>query len=185
MLISGCSNIKQIDASALTSSISQTRQLATLTHFELSGAIAIKHARKGWAASLSWQQKSNNTYQIRLFGPFGANGMLIEKINNTITLQTNSHKLVAPDAETLIEYETGMRLPVNHLYYWIRGLPAPIPIDHKTYNERNDLRALSQAGYEIVYTDYMRVGDLYLPKKIHLDGHGISIRCVIKQWRIE
>jgi outer membrane lipoprotein LolB len=166
-----------------TSESHSKKQATTVSAWEISGALSAKKQNKGWSASLYWLQQGPNTYQIRLFGPLGGGAIIIEKKGATITYVDGSKKLTADNADNLFQQQTGLRLPVSDLYYWVRGLPAPGQVTSSEY-EGGYLARLRQAGYDIDYTRYVSVSDVRLPETIRLQGHGTVIKLVIKHWKI-
>lgn len=162
-----------------------TQQSATtLSAFELSGAIAAKHHNKGWTATLSWIQQGPNQYQIRFIGPLSGQTVMIEKQHAVITYREGEKKLTSTNGDDLLQQQTGIHLPVNNLYYWVRGIPAPGAVQSAQRNETNQLTTLKQAGYTMNYTHYMPVGNRTLPNKIQLQGHDMMIKLVIKRWSV-
>ena len=87
---------------------------------------------------------------------------------------------VMPGTEELLAKETGIRLPMHHLYHWIKGKPAPGPITAITRSETGDIIKLQQAGYTLEYSNYR---DHY-PYKIRLLGRQLSVKIIVKQWEI-
>lgn len=172
----------------LTPAIASVKHTApknlALSSWELSGAIAAKNRRKGWTATLNWLQQGPNQYQIRLFGPLGGGAIIIEKRGAVITLRDGSKRRTSGNADELLKKETGVRLPVKNLYYWVRGLPAPGFVQSAQRGENNHLRSFNQAGYTIDYTEYASVNGMMLPSKIRLQGQGVLIKLVIKHWRV-
>lgn len=159
-------------------------QTDTVSSWNISGAIAAKNKTKAWSASLNWQQKGMSQYQIRLFGPLGGGTVIVEKQGGVITYKDGPKTLTAKNADELLESQSGIRLPVNNLYYWVRGLPAPGAIDSSKYDQYNHLSMLSQDGYTINYLSYTSVHHIDLPSKISLQGHGVSMKLVIKGWGV-
>lgn len=150
----------------------------------LSGAIAARSKSKAWSASLNWLQQGAGSYQIRLFGPLGSGSVLIQKQGSTITFRDGPKTASSTNADELLKQQTGIRLPVNHLYYWVRGIPAPGALQSSKKDASNRLIALQQAGFTIDYLGYSSVGNTVLPSLIRLQGNGIFIKLVIKNWRI-
>lgn len=150
--------------------------------WELSGALAAKNQNKAWTASLNWLQQGQNQYQIRLFGPLGSGTILIEKQGTEIRFIDGKKTLSSHDADQLFEQQTGIRLPVQNLYYWVRGLPAPGPVSAKQVDPESRLLTLTQSGYRIDYANYTDTNQYALPGKIQLQGHGVVIKLVIKRW---
>ncbi|MDP3562719.1 MAG: lipoprotein insertase outer membrane protein LolB [Legionellaceae bacterium] len=161
-----------------------TKSTAIPSSFELSGGIAAKSHKKGWTATANWKQSGPNQYQISLMGPLGGQSVMIEKQNGVVSYREGNKKLTSNNADDLLQKQTGIRLPVSNLYYWVRGIPAPGAVQSATRNANNQLVTLRQAGYTIDYTDYMSAGSIILPHKIRLQGHDVMVKLVIKRWAI-
>ncbi len=153
------------------------------TSWEISGAIAARNSKKGWSASLDWVQQGANQYQIRLLGPFGGGSVMIEKHGAMIHYLDGPKKIASNDADQLLQQQTGTRLPVKNLFYWVRGLPAPGPVQLTHRDSNGHLTELIQSGYKISYSNYTTVNQIDLPGKIQLQGHDVMIKLVIKRWR--
>jgi outer membrane lipoprotein LolB len=160
------------------------KQASAITSWDLSGALAAKSQSKGWTASLNWLQQGSNRYQIRLFGPLGGGTVIVEKQGSVVTFVDGNKKVSSSNADSLLQKQTGVRLPVHSLYYWVRGLPAPGAVQSSQHDENNHLTSLHQGGYNINYSNYTSVGNYDLPGKIHLQGNGVVIKLIIKHWKV-
>jgi len=160
------------------------RETAAVSSWELSGAMAAKSKKKAWTASINWLQRGINNYQIRLFGPLGSGTVIIDKKGSTITYRDGPKKVSSKNARKLLLEQTGISLPVNNLYYWVRGLPAPGSVQSKKYDSYNHLSQLKQGGYTINYLRFTSVKGKDLPSKIRLAGHNISIKLIVKKWKV-
>lgn len=152
--------------------------------WDLSGAMAARSKNKAWTASINWLQRGAGTYQIRLFGPLGSGAILIEKKGSLITFRDGPKSSSSTNAEALLSQQTGIRLPVNNLYYWVRGIPAPGAVQSVKRDGSNRLQVLKQAGYTIEYLGYANIGASALPSQIRLQGNGVFIKLAIKRWKI-
>lgn len=159
-------------------------ETAKVSSWEISGAIAAKNKNKAWTASINWLQKGINNYQIRLFGPLGSGSIIIDKKGSKITYRDGPKTITSHNASQLLEDQTGIRLPVNDLYYWVRGLPAPHSVGSSSHDRYSHLKQLSQDGYTVNYLKYTSVKGKDLPSMIRLTGHGVQIKLVIKNWRV-
>lgn len=159
-------------------------QTERVSNFEISGAMAARSKNKGWSASINWLQQGANNYQLRLFGPLGGGTVIIDKKGSTLTYREGNHTASSTNAEQLLLDKTGIRLPVNNLFYWVRGLPAPGSVQSTAHDQYNHLTQLRQAGYTVNYTRYTSVNGVDLPSMIRLDGHGVMVKLVIKRWKI-
>ncbi|KTD44238.1 lipoprotein insertase outer membrane protein LolB [Legionella parisiensis] len=157
---------------------------AMVSSFEIRGSMAAKNKNKGWSAAMNWKQSGSGTYQIRLMGPLGAGTVLIDKKGNTITFQDGPKKITSHSPDQLLAEQTGIRLPVNNLYYWVRGLPAPGPVQAEKHDEYNHLVQLRQSGYTINFAKYTSVRGIDLPSMIRLEGNGVMVKVAIQNWTV-
>lgn len=194
MLFSGLSTAQQTLAYTAqqanhnkhTTTAMTNQHYAPATHvsaWQLSGVMAARSRNKSWSASVNWTQQGSNNYQIRLFGPLGGGTVIVEKSHGRVAFIDGNRRSYSNSADKLLEQHTGVRLPVSNLYYWVRALPAP-GAAHTQYDKNHLLISLSQSGYSIHYSNYMTVNNKILPGKIHLQGHGVSVKLAIKRWRI-
>src|SRR5438128_945745 len=65
----------------------RTEQTATVSSWEIHGALAAKSKSKGWSATMNWVQKGPSSYQIHLIGPLGGGSVLVKREGGTITFQ--------------------------------------------------------------------------------------------------
>lgn len=167
-----------------TATIPKT-DVSTLSSWDISGAIAAKNRQKSWTATINWLQIGANHYQIRLMGPLGGGSIIVEKQNGVVMYRDGSKKITSPNAEALLYSQTGVRLPVNNLYYWVRGIPAPGPVETERLLHDKLFAQFRQNNYTVTYGEYMTVNGLTLPAKIKLEGHGVLIKLVIKHWTMK
>lgn len=168
-ILSGCATVKPPQS-----------QPSSASAFIVTGAIAAKNQQQGWTATFYWTQNTPEDYQIMISAPLGSDTMEITQHPNGVTFREGRHILHARQAEELLAKETGIRLPMHHLYHWIKGKPAPGPITSITRSVTGDIIRLQQAGYTLEYDHYQ---DHY-PYKIRLQGHQLSVKIVVKQWEI-
>lgn len=157
-------------------------ETATVSSWQIRGAMAAKSKSKGWSATMNWTQSGPSSYQIRLMGPLGGGAVLISRKGGTITIQDGPKKSTSTNANELLLKETGIQLPVDNLYYWVRGLPAPGGVQSERHDEYNHLTQLKQSGYTIDFTKYTSVKGIDLPSMIRLEGNGVMVKVIIKSW---
>jgi outer membrane lipoprotein LolB len=159
-------------------------ETATVSSWQIQGAMAAKNKTKGWSATMNWVQSGPSAYQIRLMGPLGGGTVVINKSGGVITFKDGAKTSTSSNADELLLKQTGIRLPVNNLYYWVRGLPAPGGVQSEQHDKYNHLVQLKQSGYTINFTKYTSVKGIDLPSMIRLDGNGVMIKVVIKNWTV-
>jgi outer membrane lipoprotein LolB len=148
--------------------------------WNIQGAIAINAPQKGANASFAWLQQYRH-YTVNIFGPLGTNHILLEGDDQFALLKTPNIVRRSRNAETLLQEHLGWYIPVNNLYYWIRGLPA-MGEKHAMYNAQGQLVALDQQGWHVEYKMYGQFDGLDVPMLIELQHVGLAIRIVIHQW---
>ena len=162
----------------------RVEKTATISSWVIKGALAAKNKKKSWTASLNWKQQGSSNYQIRLFGPLGSGTVMIEKNGGMIAFKDGDKRITSNNPDQLLYEQTGIRLPVRSLYYWVRGLPAPGAVQSKSYDNYNHLKTLKQGGYTVNYLSYTSKGQVDLPSKIKLTGHGVLMKLIIKSWSV-
>ncbi len=79
-----------------------------------------------------------------------------------------------------------MRLPVNGLRYWVRGLPEPGSTPVLQTDASGRLTRLEQNGWIIEYPAYAPTSilNLDLPERIVARRPDLSVKLVIEQWKL-
>ena len=168
VLLSGCTSLQP----------NMSARASNPAAFTVSGAIAAQNPQHAWTAHFRWVHQGPQDYQILIYGPLGADTLEITQHQNNVTYR-EGHKIVrAQNAEALLAKEAGIRLPVNHLAYWIKGNPAPGPTTSITRSSNHDIMTLKQAGYLLEYDQY----NDHRPYKIRLTGHQLKVKIIIKEW---
>jgi outer membrane lipoprotein LolB len=162
----------------------ETRQanLATIQRWKIKGALAVRSPEQAFSASFRWTQLDKAHYNIELFGPLGIGAIHIYGEPDKITLIDNKkQKLTARNADELMQRTLGWHLPIESLYYWIRGLPAPGQMIEYRFDPYHHLVALKQNQFRVDFQTYQS-GLIDLPSRIHLQGRGLRIKIAISDW---
>jgi len=167
-----------------TATTAAAGKAARVSSWDISGAMAAKSKNKAWSASINWLQQGAGAYQIRLFGPLGSGTVMIQKSGGKVTFRDGPKSASSGNADQLLMQQTGVRLPVANLYYWVRGIPAPGAVQSMQKDKGQHIQVLRQAGYTIEYTGYTRIANIDLPSQIRLQGNGVFIKLVIKRWKL-
>ncbi len=89
----------------------------------------------------------------------------------------------ADSPEALVEAQLGWQLPVSHLLWWVRGLPAPDSRSRLSLDSDSRLARLEQDGWQVNYLAYAEHNGFTLPERIRLEGHDLQITLVVKDWQ--
>ena len=164
----------------------QPQSAAALLRWEAKGKLGVRAPRENGSANMIWQQ-ANSNYRIHLSGPLGAGATLISGSPTGVSLQRGDEPAVfAADAGELTEQVMGWPLPVGEMFYWVRGLPAPGAVASKQANSQGLLQSLSQAGWQLRFSDYQKIGAYHLPTRIKAATNQaagpVNVTLVIKEW---
>jgi len=157
--------------------------VVALTHWQVTGRVAVRAEDDGWNANFDWQQQGDE-YRIRLRGPFGQGAVELHGNSAGVWLKRADQPAVfAVDAETLLVRETGWRLPVSGLGSWLRGLPLDGVDSHYQWDEQGRLSRIEQNGWQIDYARYQQSGSFDLPVRLRLERDSLQVKFVIDGWQ--
>ena len=164
---------------------SQRDGLSALSQWQLRGRVNVRYHNESHTPRILWRQRDSD-YNIRLWGSFNAGNTLISGGPDGVILESGGEVLQARTPEDLILRQLGYELPVSHLEYWMRGLPAPAGEPELEFNSLGQLRALRQDGWSVEYDDPRRYDALVLPGAIDLfrARDDVRLRFVGLRWTI-
>ncbi|MCP1727360.1 outer membrane lipoprotein LolB [Natronospira proteinivora] len=187
LLLAGCARMAPVPEGPPDEAAWQEHQraLLALQAWSLDGRVALRSEDDGWTASLRWSQWTDYM-DFRLRGTFGIGttrirgseeGMIIE--NSRGDVWETAH----PEVE--LERQTGWRVPLGMLRWWMVGMPAPQgPTADKEIDALGRLVQLEQLGWEIHYEDYGDVGELMLPHRITVENESVRLRIRVRDWTV-
>jgi len=159
-------------------------QLAQVQNFQAQGMIGIRYQQRAESANVTLTQTGEN-YDVELYGPLGADRVVLIGSPGQVTLKTSDGNIThAKTPEILLQQRLGWSLPINNLYYWLRGLPAPKIKNTLTFDAYHHLVKLQQQGWVIRYARYAAVDHTDLPTKIFMEQANVHATIVISQWKI-
>ncbi|SDT28623.1 lipoprotein insertase outer membrane protein LolB [Pseudomonas oryzae] len=161
---------------------SHKAEVAAIDGWQISGKVGIRAPQDSGSGVLFWLQR-RDYYDIRLSGPLGRGATRLTGREGDILLEVaNQGRYQAASPEALLEEQLGWRLPVSHLLWWVRGLPAPDSKSQLTLDADSRLARLEQDGWRVEYADYRQQGGFWLPQRLKLSGEDLDITLVIKEW---
>ncbi|WP_339487807.1 lipoprotein insertase outer membrane protein LolB [Pseudomonas sp. EL_65y_Pfl2_R95] len=158
-------------------------QLTALDAWQISGKIGIRAPKDSGSATLFWLQRQDY-FDIRLSGPLGGGAARLTGRPGEVLLEVaNKGRFTAESPEELLQQQLHMNLPVSHLLWWIRGLPAPDTKSNVTLDTESHLSKLSQDGWQVEYLSYVEQNGYWLPERIKLHGQDLQVTIVVKDWQ--
>ncbi|UNP87647.1 lipoprotein insertase outer membrane protein LolB [Aeromonas encheleia] len=156
-------------------------RLELLTHWQLSGKMAIITAQQKGSARLNWQQDGDD-YRLNLSSIVGTHILELSRSKGEVTLIDNDGKQhQSQDAEALIYQLTGWNIPVQGLPEWIKGLPGKAEFE---LNPDASLASVRDGQWQIVYGDYRDQAGYRLPHLLTMTGQGSRLKLQINQWTL-
>ena len=159
----------------------RSQMLQKFQNWKLTGSASININNNTTLIRLnSWQQCGKNNYNITVSNLAGIGSETIVGTKNKVTLNKKS----APTPELLMQEQLGYSLPVNNLYFWIRGLPAPSVRSKIYFDPYHHIKHLTQENWEIQYLQYTQFNNTDLPSLIELKNteEHIQLRMAISSW---
>lgn len=161
--------------------------VSQLNGWEISGKIGLRAQRNGKtesaSATLFWLQRQDY-FDIRLAGPMGGGAARLTGRPGKVSLEAaNQGSFQAESAEALLQQQLGWNLPISHLFWWVRGVPAGDSKSHLTLSSDSRLATLEQDDWTVEYLSYVEQNGYWLPERIKLHGANLDITLVIKDWQ--
>ncbi|MGA2654768.1 MAG: lipoprotein insertase outer membrane protein LolB [Gammaproteobacteria bacterium] len=157
----------------------------TIEHWEIKGKFSVKQPDEAVSAGLLWKQSSPDRYDIALTGPLGQGNVLLSGYPDKVVFQdAHGDKETAYNAELLLYHHTGWSMPIESMYYWVRGLPDPHYKYEYILDDQGLYARLRQHGWTIIYNSYQQVDDYRLPRKMTLNYTDTHITLFFRTWQI-
>lgn len=152
--------------------------------WEATGVVGFRDSKQASSARFIWQQYTATAFDLRLQGAMGIGALSIHATASGVSAKNAKGKTVtAATPEALVAQETGWRLPVSYLYYWMRGVPVPgIAVTSKK-DPSGKLIQLQQAGWTVVYQSYSQTGKGTLPSRVVLTQPALTVTVIVNQWQ--
>lgn len=158
-------------------------QLAQLDGWQIDGKVGIRAPKDSGSGTLFWLQRQDY-YDIRLSGPLGRGAARLTGRPGQVVLEVaNQGRYEATTPEQLLGEQLGWDLPVSHLVWWVRGLPAPDSKSKLTLDGDSRLASLQQDGWSVEYLSYTEQNGYTLPDRIKLHGRDLDVTLVVKSWQ--
>jgi len=129
---------------------------------------------------LNWQQRSNVT-EVHLSGPLGVGALVLTRTPAGLSLNG-----APPSAEVVgqLQDRLGFELPMDHLAFWLLGVPDPSAAFELTRNDQDRASRVIQDAWTVDYDRYMPVGADLLPAHVVLSREGVRVRIVVDHWEL-
>jgi outer membrane lipoprotein LolB len=152
--------------------------LQGLSSWQLDGRAAVAVGTQGWQATLNWQQRRESA-EVHLAGPFGIGALVLRRTPEGLSLNG------APPSDAVVaqlQEKLGFELPLDHLRFWLLGVPDPAAAFELKRNDQDRASQLTQAGWSIDFDRYMGANGDLLPAHLVLTREGVRVRIAVDRW---
>jgi outer membrane lipoprotein LolB len=152
--------------------------LQGLSSWRLDGRAAVAAGTQGWQAGLNWRQ-SGDSAEVHLSGPLGVGSVVIKRTPDGLSVNG------APPSDAVLgqlQERLGFDLPIDHLRFWLLGVPDPSAVFDLKRNEQDRASQLTQDDWNIDYDRYMPVNGDLLPSHLVLSRAGVRVRIAVDRW---
>lgn len=136
----------------------------------------------GVKADLRWEQNVDDSFEMRISGPFGVGAATISGTQKRVLVRTREGEYDTPDPEQWIQERMGWTLPIAGLRYWALGLPAPQSEASIELNLQGQAVVMEQDGWHLEYSEYQSKSGYDLPRKFEVTNPGVRLKVVIDDW---
>jgi outer membrane lipoprotein LolB len=91
----------------------------------------------------------------------------------------------APPSDAVLaqlQERLGVELPIDHLRFWLLGVPDPGAASDFKRNDQDRASQLTQDGWTVDYDRYMPVDADLLPAHVVLSREGVRVRIAVDRW---
>ena len=193
LLISGCKNTlnfdkrAEIDMSAKYLQLPNQEKLKLMSHWELTGKIAVITPDERKSAYLNWQQ-ADQSIDFRLTNLIGVSLLNLNYDGKVARLEADGEHYQDESTEALIYRTTGWILPLDNLPQWIKGLANEqdlVSLNEDGLPERIQAICATCFGWEITYSQYKQVQGVWLPFSVEVINplKQTRLKFKVNQWQ--
>jgi outer membrane lipoprotein LolB len=146
--------------------------------WQLDGRAAVAVGTQGWQATLNWRQRGDSA-EVHLSGPFGVGALVLKRTTEGLSLNG------APPNDAVVaqlQERLGFDLPLDHLRFWLLGVPDPAAAFDLKRNGQDRASQLTQADWSVDYDRYMPIDGDLLPAHLVLTREGVRVRIAVDRW---
>lgn len=173
--------------------LAREAKLKQIKTWKIQGRIVMTTEDEGWQFNIRWQRRPK-TQQIDITGPLGNSHVrIIEDKYGARLIDENRNEHNAATMQELVANVTGWQLPLENLYYWVRGLPVPQEKGKREWDSIGRLTRIQQTGWDVKFDHYTRAGDLEFPDRLFLHNAALAregelpeveVRFAISRWSL-
>jgi outer membrane lipoprotein LolB len=181
MVLAACVTTRRAPAPLPKGWEQRVAHLQGLSDWRLDGRAAVAAGTQGWQASLNWRE-NGEWAEVHLSGPFGVGSLVLKRTPEGLSLNG------APPSDAVLaqlQVRLGFELPIDHLRFWLLGVPDPNSAFELKRNDQDRASQLTQDDWTIEYDRYMPVNGDLLPAHLVLSRVGVRVRIAADRWELQ
>lgn len=187
-LAGACSQMPQRvveDPSAVRAYQARSDILAPIDRWEISGRLAVTDGEDGGSGALTWVQEGDRTW-MSFRGALGQGSWELDADGFGARLQlADGRRFAAASLSELVQAQVGWKVPVNALFWWVRGLTAGPEWQERGLDEAGRLVRLRQAGWEVEFGTYRTAEPAWLPSRLTARRGDYAVKLIVREWRMD
>lgn len=183
-VLSACATRSVQELPLLTDWPMRQAVLGDLELWALRGRIGVRTPDEASSGNLFWQQRGRS-FAAEIDGPLGVGGVRLSGDARRVTLsgsRIDTVTVVDPELELL--RQTGLRVPVSGLRYWLLGIPMPGVPAQIDFGDDDLPREIRQSGWTIRYTEYRHWTLNALPRRVIAESGDTALTVIVRDWDI-
>jgi len=155
-------------------------KVLVLKEWRLLGRLSARNGKESWLTKLEWKHNiwvDDLTFSTSLGGVVAT----LAYAGNTIIFAA-SDGVKREVTEQELQAKIGYSPPLQHLKFWVRGVPNPTLSFQKIENNLVGVRAFHQGGWRVELGRFELLDDVVLPAKVMLSRNDLTMKIVVDQW---
>ena len=163
-------------------------KMSAMQSWDMGGRASLRFNSDSWTFGLNWAQKNKQQYVLQIKNPI-TNTVLaqLEQSPGRAVLKAQGKVHQGADAERLLESQMRVKMPVNGMPYWVRGVMAPqYPKGTVKLDAAGRPTQITQSGWVIDYSQYQGADFAALPGRVNISRKqdNVNVRVLAKKWTI-
>ncbi|MBQ0724438.1 MAG: outer membrane lipoprotein LolB [Cycloclasticus sp.] len=157
----------------------ETNKVMVETYWRLIGRLSMRNDRESWFTSVEWRHNQAEDYLILSTTLGGVVAKLRYASGVIVLLEPDKVERIISEQE--LESLLGYSPPIQHLKFWVRGIPSPmlsVQFDMAPVGVRRFL----QDGWRVNLERFGAFDDGSLPGKMSISKAQVKIKIVVDQW---
>ncbi|PWQ98925.1 lipoprotein insertase outer membrane protein LolB [Leucothrix arctica] len=163
-------------------------KMGAMQSWDMTGRAALKFNGDGWTFGLNWLQKNKQQYVLQIKNPITGTVLAqLEQSPGKAVLKAQGKVHQGADAERLLEDQMRVKMPVNGMPYWVRGVMAPqYALGKVKLDAAGRPTQITQEGWVIDYSQYQDGDFAALPGKVNISRQQdkVNVRILAKKWQV-